>query len=242
MGEYTVNAATLAAADSGSMKKVPAWSIVAYNGNTKVVVDTGVHDVKWVNDHVEIFTMREEEEMETALSRYLGWRPEDVDVVVNTHLHYDHCGNNSKFVNAEFYVQRKEWEIGHHPLPIHENIYLSSLFDSGAVPYTNWKMLDGEHMIAPGLMVFPTPGHSAGHQSVLIQTDQGVVCACGDVCNTADNLWNNSPPGITTSNMDVFESYAAIRERAQYFIPGHEPGIQNLQEKDFPKIHERRRK
>ena len=236
MGEYTINPATLNAADSGSMKKVPAWSVAVYDDDTKIIIDTGVHDVQWVNDHVEIFSRAEDEEMVAALDRYLGWIPEDIDIVINTHLHYDHCGNNSRFTNAEFYLQRRELEIAYHPLSMHRNIYLTSLFDAKAVNYTSWRLLDGEYMVAPGLMVFPTPGHSAGHQSVLISSEQGVVCVCGDVCNTVENLWKNSPPGIITSNTDVLKSYEDICMRAEYFIPGHEPGIKNLQEKDFPRV------
>ncbi len=236
MGEYTVKGDTLAVGSGNGMLKVPAWSVAVYGNGKKILIDTGVHDAQWVNDNVEIFSMAEDEKMENALQKYLGWKMDEVDIVINTHLHYDHCGNNRKFINAEFFVQRKEWEVAHEPLPIHKTIYLAELFDKCAMNYLSWHFVDGEETVLPGIMVFPTPGHSAGHQSVLIATKEGVVCACGDVCNTMDNLRNDLPPGITTSNSDVLKSYREIRRRANYFIPGHEAGLKNLQSSGFPTI------
>lgn len=238
VGGYTVSASTIIVGSGSYMLELPAWAIAVYDDNTKILIDTGVHDEKWVNDNVEIFSMPEDEYLPSAIEKHLGWKPEDVDIVINTHLHYDHCGNNQCFKNAQFYVQRKEWDFAFDPITTQKYIYPCFLFDKTAVNYTSWVFVEGEATVLPGIVVFPTPGHTAGHQSVLITTDEGIVCATGDACNIAGNLLNNEPPGIIASTPDALKSFEEIRKRAHYFIPGHDPEQQDLQQGDFHKTNQ----
>ncbi|TMK93976.1 MAG: MBL fold metallo-hydrolase [Actinobacteria bacterium] len=99
--------------------------------------------------------------------------PRDVACVINTHLHFDHCGGNRLFPGLPIYVQRREREAAREPdYTIPEWVEFEG---------ANYVELDGEAEIVPGVRVIPTPGHSPGHQSVLVDTDDGLVVVAGDV-------------------------------------------------------------
>jgi len=84
-----------------------------------------------------------------------GHQPDDITHVANCHLHFDHCGGN--------------------PL-------LAQLLDS---PRTRWEELDGETQILPGVTLIPTPGHTDGHQSLIVRRSDGVVIVAGQSHDTA---------------------------------------------------------
>lgn len=94
----------------GQQIKVPVWSTAIVGGDKKIVVDTGIHDPGWVSSFVCPCEQAPEERLERALKEYVGWNADDVDIVINTHLHYDHSGGNTLFKNARFVVQASEWE------------------------------------------------------------------------------------------------------------------------------------
>ena len=102
--------------------------------------------------------------------------PRDVGLVVNTHLHFDHCGGNRLFAGLPIYVQRIEREAAREP-----GYTIPEWVEFEGARYVE---LDGEAVIAPGLRVLPTPGHTPGHQSVLVDTEDGLVVVGGDVAYT----------------------------------------------------------
>jgi N-acyl homoserine lactone hydrolase len=99
--------------------------------------------------------------------------PRDVVCVVNTHLHFDHCGGNRLFGGIPIHVQRLEREAAREP-----DYTIPEWVEFDGATYVEH---DGEAEIAPGVRVLPTPGHTAGHQSVLVDTDDGLVVLAGDV-------------------------------------------------------------
>ena len=102
--------------------------------------------------------------------------PRDVVCVINTHLHFDHCGGNRLFAGTPIYVQRLEREAARA-----EDYTIPEWVDFVGATYVE---LEGEHEVLPGLRVVPTPGHTPGHQSVLVETDDGLVVVAGDVAYT----------------------------------------------------------
>ena len=125
----------------------------------------------------------------------MGLGPDDIDTVVMTHLHFDHSGGTTRrtasgavepvFKRARHVVQRREWQDATHPHERNRASYLQEnvapLGEAGLL-----ELVDGEVEIAPGVRVLPTPGHTAGHQSVLIGPPDGPKALfLGDVVPTA---------------------------------------------------------
>jgi N-acyl homoserine lactone hydrolase len=106
-----------------------------------------------------------------------GVDPADLTGIANCHFHADHAGGNSAFPGLPIYVQRAELEAAGTP----DYTYPKYTHD---FPDAHLEVIDGEHQPMPGLRLVPTPGHTKGHQSLLIETDVGVVMLAGQASNT----------------------------------------------------------
>ena len=138
----------------------PVHGFVVTHPGGAVLVDTGVgrpdrllSDWRVVNRSVA-----------DALSE-LDMTPDDIGLVINTHLHFDHCGQNAVFKQAAFYVQRAEVSRAQR-----ESRELYDWFD---FMNARFELLDGDTEVVPGLSVITTPGHTVGHQSVVVQAADG---------------------------------------------------------------------
>jgi N-acyl homoserine lactone hydrolase len=99
--------------------------------------------------------------------------PRDVVCVINTHLHFDHCGGNRLFAGTPIHVQRAEREAARA-----DGYTIPSWVEFEGATYVEHE---GKAEIVSGVRVLPTPGHTPGHQSVLVDTDDGLVVLAGDV-------------------------------------------------------------
>jgi glyoxylase-like metal-dependent hydrolase (beta-lactamase superfamily II) len=146
----------------GQQIKVPVWSTAIVGAAKKIIVDTGIHDPGWVSNFVCPCEQAPEERLERALKEYVGWSADDVDVVINTHLHYDHSGGNTLFRNARFVIQATEWEYAGRPLPTQATYYQEFLIGREPLAYFRWHFVNGIADVVPGVRVVPTPGHTPG--------------------------------------------------------------------------------
>jgi N-acyl homoserine lactone hydrolase len=139
-----------------------------------ILVDTGIGDPpEGLIRYWDIVNER----MAAALAEH-DLVPGDVKIVINTHLHWDHCGQNAVFRHAPFYVQRPELERARR-----EETLTSEWFDfTGA----RFELVEGEAEVAPGVRVVPTPGHTVGHQSVVLSAGDGTQLFIGDAAYTKD--------------------------------------------------------
>lgn len=113
----------------------------------------------------------------TDALRSSGVDPTDIAMIANCHLHADHAGGNSHFPDVPIYVQRAELKAARKP----DYTYPEYAFDfTGA----RLEVIAGERTILPGLRLVPTPGHTPGHQSLLVSTDRGVIMLAGQASNT----------------------------------------------------------
>ena len=134
--------------------------VVTFPGGA-ALVDTGVGGPQsWLNDWRVV-----NRSVADALDE-LDMTPGDIGFVVNTHLHFDHCGQNAVFKHAAFYVQRAELDRARRESP-----QLADWFD---FMNARFELLDGDAEILPGLRAITTPGHTAGHQSVLVDAADGL--------------------------------------------------------------------
>ncbi|MDD3137933.1 MAG: N-acyl homoserine lactonase family protein [Lachnospiraceae bacterium] len=212
----------------GEIITVPIWCAGATDGIHKVLVDTGIRDLIEYKKAEPGVEQLEEEETTAAVRKIMGWEPEEVDIIINTHLHCDHSGSNGKFKNAKIYVQRREWEEAFNPITPVAPFYDKACFDKTAVSYFRWQFLEGDTEILPGVKVIATPGHTGGHQSVLFNIENSkVLCVSGDICNVAENINENLEPNIVVDVSAVYRSFDRIRQSSHYILPGHEPAIKS---------------
>jgi glyoxylase-like metal-dependent hydrolase (beta-lactamase superfamily II) len=135
----------------------PVHGFVVTHPGGAVLVDTGVggpdrllSDWRVVNRTV------------TGALADLDMTPGDIDMVINTHLHFDHCGQNAVFRHAAFYVQRAELRRAEREA--------RELYDWFGFMNARFELLDGDAEVLPGLSVITTPGHTVGHQCVVVRS------------------------------------------------------------------------
>lgn len=222
----------------GTVMNIPYLGFLVRGNGHVIVVDTGCHSADWVSSHILPCTQSEDEKITKVIEKAAGLKPADVDIVINTHLHFDHCGNNREFHNARFYVQEREWHHAHHPVENQAAFYrdTSFCFDPPGVDYFTWVFLNGDAEILPGIKVLFTPGHTPGCQTVLVKTDEGTVALTGDTFNVMENLRNRIPGGITSDVGEWFASVDKIRAVADRVICGHDTALVPFQSQDFPKL------
>jgi N-acyl homoserine lactone hydrolase len=111
-----------------------------------------------------------------------------VAIVVNTHLHFDHCGGNRLFPGLSIHVQRRELADAR----TQDDYTIREWVDFPGATYVEH---DGEVEILPGVRLLPAPGHTAGHQVVVVETDEGPVVLGGDVGYSFAEVGRGDTPG-----------------------------------------------
>jgi N-acyl homoserine lactone hydrolase len=168
-----------------------------------ILIDTGSGELP------EKYRKYQKVEKPTDIIRSLdeaGLKPEDITIVINTHLHFDHCGGNKYFKNARFYCQRAEWEYAQNPDRFAKAGYIKAYFED-----LEFELLDGEKEIVPGITAIPTPGHTPGHQSVVIEFDGKKFIYAGDVLPLEENLRDRNIVGILWDPVKALESLDKLK-------------------------------
>lgn len=163
-----------------------------------VLIDTGVGD-KEDERFGEIYGIEnagDPTRLEDAI-RAAGFRPDDVDIVLSTHLHFDHAGGNTRsgpdgsavpsFPRARYLVQERELGFARSQNERIRASYLPHNFEP-VVAAGLQDFVDGEAAVTEGVRVLPTPGHIPFHQSVLIESDGETACFLADACPTSAHL------------------------------------------------------
>jgi len=195
---------------------LPIYVFYLEGGDQTILVDTGMEEFM-VPQEAEQQTGLKIMEFEEALAT-VHLKPENIDVVIQTHLHNDHCENTYKCTNAKVYVQQKELDFFQAPHPI-DHRYYSDLLDDAEV-----VAIEGDAEITPGVRVILTPGHTAGGQSVAVETYKGTAVITGFCCN-ADNFPNVGPavtPGVHINAIEGYESAQRVKEMADILVPIHD--------------------
>jgi len=170
----TLEVVRLHLAHLGNFNEIPVHGFVIKHPRAgAILVDSGVgwgdeqliKEWKVVNRHAA-----------DALAEH-DLSPADVKIVINSHLHFDHCGQNAVFKHAPFYVQRSEVERARKDGDTIE------WFDFAGARF---ELVDGDAEIAEGVRVVATPGHTIGHQSVFVDAADGAAVMIGDAAYTAD--------------------------------------------------------
>lgn len=206
---------------------VPGYLVVHPKG--KLIFDTGI-DCRAAQDPVAVLGSRlastfvmagaADEHIEGQLA-HVGLRCEDITHVANSHLHFDHCGCNALFGQSVFMVQRAELEAARQPK--------THAFAPGWNHALDYRELDGEFdVFGDGTVIlFPTPGHTPGHQSLKVKVSQDrwfVMTA--DACYTREHLERDLLPGVAWNGEQMratFEDLRKLDERTDTtLIFGHD--------------------
>lgn len=220
--------------DMGKTIQIPV-TVALIDGPQKILVDTSFLSVErtWEIRRRKIVRGPEQELLPALVAA--GARPEEIAIVIHTHLHYDHAGNNRLFPHARFLVQREELRYALAPGEFDANAYFApSLGITPDYLGTKFELLDGDADIAEGIRVITTPGHSPGHQSVLVDTTGGRYCIAGDAVMWYENLERRIPPGYHVSTLDCMESLARIARAADHVLPAHDPKLFDRKPARFP--------
>jgi N-acyl homoserine lactone hydrolase len=211
---------TLFHRDHGVKKEGPVVAWLLENGDRKILVDTGIFGPLDTSDRIGVFSRTPEQGLEVQLGRF-NTSPGEIDLVINTHLHHDHCGGNGYFSKARFVVQKREMEYAKHPLPVTSPDYQVEIREG------DFDLLEGDAEIAPGIRVILTPGHTLGSQAVLVETASGLYVIAGDTVPHFENMevpanepfW---PTGIYIDLRDLYASLDRLKSLGGFILPGHD--------------------
>jgi N-acyl homoserine lactone hydrolase len=212
----------------GEEVEVPTWAFYVTDGKEKILVDTGMSHTEEANIHhpgsyqPEGFTI-------DARLKELGVHPKEIDTVIFTHLHWDHCANINLFENARYYVHKKELEFALDPHILYYKSYssrkigLTPLFEN-----TRFETVEGEYEYNDYLTIFPTPGHCPGHQSVAVKTSNGLHVIAGDAVFADENMLPDThrnlpftPMGRFVNIFELYDSMEQIIGRADHVLTTH---------------------
>jgi len=214
---------------------IPIYSWYLEGGDKQILVDTG---------EMSPIKSKEREKaiggkiysFEAGLARW-GLKPSDIDIIIHTHLHNDHCENDYKCENAIIYVHEKELRRIHDPHPL-DFRYLEDFIEdveaNGQI-----KTISEDREIVPGIQVIHTPVHTDGGLSVAIDTTAGKAVITG-FCVIMENFdppreikameMAVIPPGTHVNTYEAYDIMLKIKEMADILLPLHEPRFAAVRE------------
>jgi glyoxylase-like metal-dependent hydrolase (beta-lactamase superfamily II) len=204
-------------ADERNLVPVGLNSILVRTGEKNILIETGIGN-KLPEKMVEIYG--QPAKLIDNLSG-VGVSPDDIDIVINTHLHFDHCGWNTvrkngavvpTFPKATYHVQEGEWKHAHEGQRdsvsyLHENY--DPLVESGQM-----QLLKGTHEIVPGISVEVFPGHTRDLQAVIIQSGGKTACYISDLIPTGAHIEVNWVMSFDLYPLETIESRKRYYSRA----------------------------
>lgn len=176
------------AADARNRVRLGLTCLLVQAGGQNVLIETGIGD-KFDEKHALIYAIDHSTNLLADLAQH-GLSPEDINVVINTHLHFDHCGWNTRregaktvptFPRARYVVQRGEWQHACHPSERDRSSYLEEWFVA-AEPQT--ELVEGSCEVVPGIRVEPAPGHTKNLQCVWVESEGERACFISDLVPT----------------------------------------------------------
>lgn len=209
------------APDSHNRIKLALNSLLIDTGKDRILVDSGVgtHLVGKLRDYYSIET---KPGLVSSL-RDLDYSVKDINFVINTHLHFDHCGGNTcknekgeivpTFPNATYIIQKCEWDHALRPGFRDKPNYLGQFF----LPLEKQgqlRLVEGDTIVTEGVEVVLTPGHTACHQCVKIQSQQNVLFFLGDMVPTSAHVGSFYIASYDLYPMETFENKTRYFEQA----------------------------
>ncbi len=219
--------------DYGKQYTIPIYCWYIEGGDQKILIDTGeIHPVQ--SQERENAIGGKILTFEDGLAKY-GLLSEDIDIVIHTHLHNDHCENDYKCTNAKFYIHQKELETikNYHPLDFrYVEDYIYEIEERKQI-----EVIKEDLEVVPGIHLMHTPIHTPGGMTVLIQTKKGRAAITG-FCVIKENFdppaqikameMEVIPPGTNINSYEAYDTMLKIKTMADLLLPLHEPEFSSV--------------
>ena len=215
----------------GTVVTIPHVVWLIEGAPEKILVDTGPPSPEEASRYGFTLERSPDEDPIRALAA-VGVTPEDIGVVILSHLHWDHASNNHLFPRARILVQREELRYAIAPLPTGLRGYGAPT--CGMRPHYLGMPLttvQGDKELCHGISLLFTPGHTPGSQSVVVTTESGNYVIASDTVPTFEN-WRGYPPliphhpgGIHVDLTQCFASFDKIEAAADFVLPGHDMAV-----------------
>ena len=208
--------------------QIPITCYLVKTSDGTILFDTGVSPRAVPGlvraDRLAQFT---EDDLLVNRLRATGLEPGDVDMVVLSHLHYDHAGGTEFFAGSELIVQKDEYSYAHYPASFFAGFYYRKNFD---IAGARWRLLDGDTEIAPGVTVLRTDGHTPGHQSLMVELpESGPVILTGDACYWNEHVEKERVPGVVWNPTLALHSIKRLKTLGRLtgarIFPSHDPAF-----------------
>lgn len=155
-----------------------------------------------------------------------GIDPLKINFIINSHLHFDHCGGNACIPNARLVIQKREWEAAKNEENIEKEIYSPRHYDLGH----DRLEVDGEHdLFGDGSVVLiPSFGHTPGHQSLKVKVEGKEVVITADACYLKASLEKMTLPDAMVVNdaqgmLNNFNLFKQLKSKGAFILYGHDP-------------------
>jgi len=202
----------------GQIYEAALKPLLIITGKEKILIETGIGELPEAHRKFHTIKRKPNQTLKAQLQRY-NIKPETITIVVNTHLHFDHCGNNALFPKAKFYVQAEELRYAYAPDRFQKAAYIREFFDAGL----DYVPVSGSYQLTEDIILVPTPGHSIGHQSVLIRGEKRNYVYCGDAAPLRENLEKRNIPGVLYRADQALKSIDKLRSiRNAVYIYSHD--------------------
>jgi N-acyl homoserine lactone hydrolase len=221
--------------DMGKKVRVPIMMALVKTDDGNILFDTGLNP-DGLRDPIKIWGERAanmikkfgpEDDVRSRL-RELNLGVDDIRYVVNSHFHWDHTGGNQFFTKSKFIVQKAEYRYAFYPDSFTAGSFVKHHFDHPL----DYELIEGDMELVPGVSLVLTPGHSPGHQSMIVDLpESGTIVLTGDSIYTKENIEKNIPIGVVWDPGQAMISmrrliHIAKREKGKIFIC-HDPETWN---------------
>lgn len=207
--------------DSSNRIQLGLNSILIHTGGKKILVDTGIGD-NLPKKYAKFYSPDRNSGLSGELNKH-GIKAEEIDFVINTHLHFDHCGGNTyrdksglfhpAFPNAQYVIQKNEWDNANNPQGRDKPSYIDFLF-TPLKRENQLHLVDGKQEICPGVKVHPALGHTTGHQIVEAESEGHSLFFLGDLIPTAFHVHLPYIMSYDLYPVETFESKELFLQQA----------------------------
>jgi N-acyl homoserine lactone hydrolase len=222
----------LTAVDIGQKIQAPIFSVLLMHDEGPILIDTGLipegltkPEEAW-GPRAKVIRpqLTEADDIRNRLKE-LGLQPADVRMVILTHMHWDHTGGLRFFPHCPGVVQKSEHRFAYEP-----DSFVAAQYMQNHISFPlKFQLAEGDQSLLPGVSVVKTPGHTPGHQSILVRLETGKsYLFAGDVISLADNLKLKIPGSNTWNAQQSVESLYKLEHLSGVLdadiIPSHDMG------------------